>query len=94
MTSGIDVEADREGRLKVYVDRAACVDDLKQVLEELTMIAADDQVLVRLQDGSEMRDGGKILVDELRWNSGEELTLTSVKERMHAGNSVRQQLEY
>lgn len=45
-------------------------------------------------DGREMKGGDKSLVGELRWTSGEELTLTSVKEGMRAGNSVRQQLEY
>ena len=46
-TSGVEIEADREGRLRVYVDRGASVADLKKVLEELTAIPTTDQVAIQ-----------------------------------------------
>jgi len=80
MTRGIDVMADREGRLQVYVDRDACVGDLKRVLEELTAIPMPDQHLVRRGDGQTLRDERERLLDGLGWTSGEELTLTVQEE--------------
>lgn len=38
------LERDREGRLRVYVDRSSSVADLKKVLEEYTCIPISAQV--------------------------------------------------